>query len=126
MLTPMLIPALLLAALPQTAPETVATEPVARVRIAFDGKRETAVSALGFADLAAKRPVTPDDPVRVASVSKLVVAIGLLRLVEQGKLNLDADVSKTLGWKLHNPAFPHTPITLRLLLSHRSSLTDNV
>lgn len=117
----MLLPALLLAALPQTAPE-----PVARVRIAFDRKRETAVSASGFADLAAKRPVTPDDPVRVASVSKLVVAIGLLRLVEQGRLDLDADVSKALGWKLRNPAFPDTPITLRLLLSHRSSLTDNV
>jgi CubicO group peptidase (beta-lactamase class C family) len=117
----MLLSALLLAALPQTAPE-----PVATVRIAFDGKRETAVSVSGYADLAAKRSVTPDDPVRVASVSKLVVAIGVLRLVEQRKLDLDADVSTTLGWKLRNPAFPDTPITLRLLLSHRSSLTDNI
>ncbi|MDT8758840.1 beta-lactamase family protein [Sphingomonas psychrotolerans] len=117
----MLLPALLAAALPQTAPE-----PVATVRVAFDRKRETAISAQGYADLAAKRPVTPDDPVRVASVSKLVVAIGVLRLVEQGKLDLDADVSKTLGWKLRNPAFPDAPITLRLLLSHRSSLTDTI
>jgi CubicO group peptidase (beta-lactamase class C family)/DNA-binding transcriptional LysR family regulator len=78
------------------------------------------------ADLAAKRPVTPDDPVRVASVSKLVVAIGVLRLVEQGRLDLDADVSVLLGRRLRNPAFPDTPITLRLLLSHRSSLTDTV
>jgi CubicO group peptidase (beta-lactamase class C family) len=117
----MLLPALLLAVLPQTAPE-----PVATVRIAFDRKRETTVSARGYADLAATRPVTPDDPVRVASVSKLVVAIGVLRLVEQGKLNLDADVSRILGWKLRNPAFPDAPISLRLLLSHRSSLTDTV
>jgi len=117
----MLLPALLLAVLPQTAPE-----PVASVRIAFDRKRETAVSASGYADLAAKRPVTPDDPVRVASVSKLVVAIGVLRLVEQGRLDLDADVSVVLGRRLRNPAFPDTPITLRLLLSHRSSLTDTV
>lgn len=117
----MLVPALLLAASPQTAPE-----PVAAVRIAFDRKRETAVSAAGYADLAAKRPVTPDDPVRVASVSKLVVAIGVLRLVEQGRLDLDADVSEALGRRLRNPAFPDTPITLRLLLSHRSSLTDTV
>jgi CubicO group peptidase (beta-lactamase class C family) len=64
--------------------------------------------------------------VRVASVSKLVVAIAVLRLVEQGKLNLDADVSIALGRKLRNPAFPEAPITLRLLLSHRSSLTDNI
>lgn len=121
----MLLPALLLAALPQTAPEP-ATQPVASVRIAFDRKRETGVRTRGYADLAAKRPVTPDDPARVASVSKLVVAIGVLRLVEQGKVNLDADVSEALGWKLRNPAFPDTPITLRLLLSHRSSLTDTV
>ena len=33
----------------------------------------------------------------------------MLRLVEQGKLNLDADVSNTLGWKLRNPAFPDAP-----------------
>ncbi|ATY32639.1 serine hydrolase domain-containing protein [Sphingomonas psychrotolerans] len=117
----MLLPALLLAAVPQTAPE-----PVATVRVAFDAKRETGVATAGYADLAAKRPVTPDDPVRIASVSKLVVAIGVLRLVEQGKLNLDADVSQALGRKLRNPAFPETPVTLRLLLSHRSSLTDTV
>jgi CubicO group peptidase (beta-lactamase class C family) len=117
----MLLPALLLATLPQTAPE-----PVATVRVVFDRRGEIAVAAAGYADLAAKRPVTPDDPVRVASVSKLVVAIGVLRLVEQGKLDLDADVSNALGRKLRNPAFPETPITLRLLLSHRSSLTDTV
>lgn len=122
----MLLPALLLAALPQTLPGSAAPEPVATVRIAFDRKGETAVSASGHADLAARRAVTPDDPVRVASVSKLVVAIGVLRLVEQGRLNLDADVSKLLGWKLRNPAFPDRQITLRLLLSHRSSLTDNI
>ncbi|WP_163277881.1 serine hydrolase domain-containing protein, partial [Klebsiella aerogenes] len=41
-------------------------------------------------------------------------------------LDLDADVSRWLGWKLRNPAFPDAPISLRLLLSHRSSLTDRV
>jgi CubicO group peptidase (beta-lactamase class C family) len=117
----MLLPALLLASLSQTAPD-----PVATARIAFDRKGETEAKVDGYADLAAKRPLTPDDPVRVASVSKLVVAIGVLRLVEQGKLDLDADVSVALGRKLRNPAFPETPITLRLLLSHRSSLTDTV
>ncbi|MEP9359724.1 serine hydrolase domain-containing protein [Sphingomonas sp. KR3-1] len=108
---------LLAAAIPQ---------PVAAVRIAFDRKGETAITLSGLADLAAKRPVTADDPVRIASISKLVTAIGVLRLVEQGRLDLDADVSRYLGWKLRNPAFPDRPITLRLLLSHRSSLTDRV
>lgn len=35
-------------------------------------------------------------------------------------------MSQYLGWKLRNPAFPNTPITLRLLLSHQSSLTDTI
>ena len=64
--------------------------------------------------------------VRIASISKLVTAIGVMRLVEAGKLDLDADVSNYLGYTFRNPAFPDTPITLRLLLSHRSSLTDTI
>jgi CubicO group peptidase (beta-lactamase class C family) len=64
--------------------------------------------------------------VRVASITKLVVALGAMRLVEQGKLDLDADVSRYLGWRLRNPAFPDEPITLRLLLGHRSSMQDGI
>ena len=101
-----------------------AGEPVAQVRVAFDRNGVTAVHAEGLADVAANRAITADDPVRVASISKLGVAIAVMRLVEQGKLDLDADVSKQLGWTLRNPKWPDTPITLRLLLSHRSSLTD--
>ncbi len=84
------------------------------------------MAASGFADVAAPRTVTADDPVRVASVSKLVVAIAVMRLVEQKRLDLDADVSVLLGRRLRNPAFPGVPITLRLLLSHRSSLIDGI
>lgn len=78
-----------------------------------------------MADVAAQRALTADDPARIASISKLVTTIGVLRLVEQGKLDLDADVSTLLGFALRNPAFPNTPITLRMLLSHTSSLTDS-
>ena len=74
----------------------------------------------------AGRPVTIDDPARVASISKLVVAIAVMRLAEQGKLDLDQDVSKYLGWKVRNPAFPNAPITMRALLSHQSGLRDTV
>ena len=101
-----------------------ASEPVATVRVAFDRNGITATQAKGLADIAAGRAVTAEDPVRVASISKLVTAIGVMRLVEAGKLDLDADVSALLGWTLRNPAYPDRPITLRLLLSHRASLTD--
>ncbi|KRA52382.1 serine hydrolase [Pseudoxanthomonas sp. Root65] len=101
-----------------------AGEPVAQVRVAFDRGGIVATRAEGKADLATGRQVTADDPVRIASISKLVTAIGVMRLVEAGTLDLDADVSTYLGWTLRHPQFPDTPITLRLLLSHRSSLTD--
>lgn len=102
----------------------LAGEPVATVRVAFDRDGITATRVQGFADKAAGRPITADDPVRIASISKLVTTVGIMRLVEAGKLDLDADVSSLLGWRLRNPAFPAVPVTLRLLLSHRSSLTD--
>jgi CubicO group peptidase (beta-lactamase class C family) len=92
----------------------------------FDARRITASEASGPADKATGRALTVDDPVRIASISKLVVALGVLRLVEQGRLDLDRDLSDYLGWRLRNPAFPDDKITLRLLLSHRSSLRDEV
>jgi len=101
------------------------TTPEAQVRVTFDLNGITGSSASGYADVGASRRVTTDDPVRVASISKLVVAIGVLRLVEQGQLALDEDVSLKLGWRLRHPAYPDRPITLRLLLSHRTGLTDN-
>ncbi|MFM9977142.1 MAG: serine hydrolase domain-containing protein [Sphingomonadaceae bacterium] len=98
----------------------------AEVRVGFDATRITSASARGVADRATGRRVTPDDPVRVASVSKLVVAMGVMRLVEAGTLDLDRDVSTWLGWSLRNPAHPDAPITLRHLLSHTSGLRDGV
>jgi CubicO group peptidase (beta-lactamase class C family) len=41
-----------------------------------------------------------------------VTTLGVMRLVEGGKLALDADVSQYLGWKLRNPHFPDKAITL--------------
>jgi CubicO group peptidase (beta-lactamase class C family) len=92
----------------------------------FDRTGITASGASGLADRRAGRALTIDDPVRIASISKLVVALGVMRLVEEGRLDLDRDVSDWLGWPLRNPHFPDEPITLRHLLSHTSSLEDGV
>ena len=80
----------------------------------------------GFARLTAEGvvPMGPEHRMRVASISKLVAAIGLLRLVEAGRVNLDADVSGYLGFTLRNPNFPDIAITPRMLLSHTSSIRD--
>lgn len=47
-----------------------------------------------------------------------------MRLVEQGKLDLDRDVSDYLGFTLRNPNYPDQAITTRMLLSHTSSIQD--
>ena len=98
---------------------------VAQVGVAFDRDGELASFAEGMADPQSGRGITPDDPARVASISKLVVAVGVMKLVEQRKLDLDRDVSQWLGWSLRNPGFPDQPITLRMLLSHTSSVRDH-
>ncbi len=99
--------------------------PVAEVGVAFDRNGELGAFAEGLADPRTHRAVTPDDPVRVASVSKMVAAIGVMKLVEQGRLDLDRDVSTYLGWPLRNPSFPDRSITLRILLSHTSSVREH-
>ena len=99
--------------------------PRAQAGVAFDANGELRAFADGVADPRNGRSVTPDDPARVASVSKLVVAVAVMKLVEAGKLDLDRDVSSWLGWSLRNPAFPSRPITLRQLLSHTSSIRDH-
>ena len=99
--------------------------PHPRAGIAFDREREIASFAEGVADPLTGRRVTLDDPVRVASISKLVATIGVMKLVEAGKLDLDRDVPGYLGWRLRNPAFPERPVTLRMLLSHTSSVRDH-
>ncbi len=69
-------------------------------------------------------PANRETIYRIASISKLITTLGVMRLVEEGTLALDADVSGYLGWSLRNPHFPDAPITLRMLLTHRASITD--
>lgn len=102
-----------------------ARPPVAQAGVAFDMSGERGSFADGLADPKSNRAVTVDDPVRVASVSKLEVAIGVMRLVEAGKLDLDGDVSRWLGWSLRNPTYPDRPINLTMLLSHTASVRDH-
>ena len=93
-----------------------------------------AVETVGFADLAAQKPMTPDTLFWIASQSKAITATGLMILVDEGKVNVDDPVEKYL------PEFrgqmvaveqdaehallrrPAHPITVREVLSHTSGL----
>jgi CubicO group peptidase (beta-lactamase class C family) len=75
-------------------------------------------------NLAPDLPANRDTLYRIASISKMMTTLGLMRLVEDGKVDLDADLSGYLGFPLRNPRFPDRPIALRHLLTHTSSLRD--
>jgi len=82
-----------------------------------------------FADAAGKMRLdgteaTADTKFRIASISKLNTAIAVNQLIEKGRIDPDADVSGYLGFSLRNPGYPDTPITVRMLLSHTSSIRD--
>ena len=81
--------------------------------------------ALGYKDLERKEPLATDNLFRIASISKSFTATAIMQLVEQGKLSLGDDMSKLMGFTVRNPKFPDTPITLRMLLSHTSSINDS-
>lgn len=70
------------------------------------------------------KPATPATLYRIASISKMMTTLGLMRLSEAGRIDLEADVSGYLGFSLRNPHFPQRVITLRSLLTHTSSLRD--
>jgi CubicO group peptidase (beta-lactamase class C family) len=57
-----------------------------------------------------------------ASVQKVFTATAVLRLVERGRIDLDADVGEYLPFTVRHPLFPETPVTVRMLLAHRSGL----
>jgi CubicO group peptidase (beta-lactamase class C family) len=79
--------------------------------------------ALGWKE-EGKEPLETTDLFRIASISKSFTATALLQLVEKKVLSLDYDVSDLIGFRIRNPKFPDTVITLRMLLSHTSSIND--
>lgn len=82
------------------------------------------IFSYGYAQKGPKIPVAVDTLYRVASVSKLVFTFGVMKLIEEGVLALDTDISDALGYPVRNPAFPGLPITLRQLLTHTAGLRD--
>lgn len=72
-------------------------------------------------------PVNRDTIFGVSSLSKWVTAIGVMTLVEQGKLDLDEPVATYLTrWQLPESQFDNTGVTIRRLLSHTAGLTDGL
>ena len=70
-------------------------------------------------------PVTEKSYFRCASVTKLVTGIGLMKMMDEGILAPDEDISTYLGYTVRNKRYMDTPITLRMLMSHTAGLVEN-
>lgn len=64
------------------------------------------------------------DLFRIASVSKSFTATAFMQLVEQERVSLDDDIGDLIGFPVRNPHFPDAKITLEMILSHTSSISD--
>jgi D-alanyl-D-alanine carboxypeptidase len=93
------------------------------VLIAVRNGDSTWTHAAGVRSLERREPATVGDPVQVGSITKSMVAVSVMKLVEEGRLNLDEQAGTYLpefGSVLHPPG----PVTLRKLLIHESGLPD--
>ena len=80
---------------------------------------------LGLKDAEKKLPLNENSIFRIASISKSFTTTAFMQLVAKKKLRLDQDISELIGFKIRNPKFPDKVITLKMVLSHRSSINDN-
>jgi len=78
----------------------------------------------GYADVETKRPMTPETLVRIGSTAKLFTWTSLMQQVEQGKVELDADVDRYLDYKI--PKTFDKPILVRHLMTHTPGFEEDI
>ncbi len=82
------------------------------------------VGGIGLRDVDTKAPMQPDTVFRVGSLTKSMVALGVMRLAEQGKLDIDAPLRELLPGLVDNPWEATAPVTLAQCLEHTAGLDD--
>ncbi|HEX7916016.1 serine hydrolase domain-containing protein [Rudaea sp.] len=81
----------------------------------------------GYADVATKKPIDPKLTLfRPGSVSKLFTWTAVMQLVEQGKIDLDADVNKYLPGDFQIPPRNGKPITMRNIMTHTAGFEEQI
>lgn len=105
------------------------TEHMARLKIPgasvgiVQGDRVILLKGYGTADSGRAQPVTPQTPFYLASVSKSFTALGIMQLVEAGKLELDTLIREILPWFQVNGEGAET-MTVRHLLHQTSGFSE--
>ena len=77
-----------------------------------------------YSDSTKRTPIKKNNINYIASVSKTFISTAIMQLKDKRLLSLDDDVNKYLDFSVRNPYYPDTPITIRMLLTHRSSLNN--
>lgn len=106
------------AAMEQGSMPGLAAAIVADGRVAWAG-------GYGLADIEAERAVTPDTPFMLASVSKTITATAVMQAVEDGLVDLDADINAVLAFEVDNTRVEGETIHPRHLGTHSSGIADN-
>ena len=78
----------------------------------------------GYSNIDTQEKYTENTIQHIASVSKTLIGVALMKAKEMGKLNLDDPISKYLPFKVANPNFPDEVITIRHLATHTSGIKD--
>lgn len=87
--------------------------------------RVTWAAGYGDADRGLGTSATARTGFSLASVAKVIAAVAIMQLYEEGAFDLDDDVSPYLDFPVRNPDYPDTPISFRMLLTHTSSIRDD-
>jgi len=78
----------------------------------------------GYANIKNKNEATNKTVYMLASISKTFAATAIMQLWEKNLLDLDDDVNEYLPFNVRNPNYPDIPITFRMILTHRSSISS--
>ncbi|BAY84290.1 beta-lactamase [Calothrix parasitica NIES-267] len=90
----------------------------------ISGPQGTWIGASGYSDLDSEILMKPDDKLALASASKTFVGVVILKLVEQGQLNLDESINNYLPKDISRKIRYSDEITVRQLLNHSSGIID--
>lgn len=108
-------------------PERMANLSIPGAQLALvEGNKVTTLLSFGISDTNTGLPVTNDMLFSVQSISKAFAAWGVMTLVEEGLVELDAPIETYMKrWHLPESEFPVSEVTVRRLLSHRAGISSS-
>lgn len=81
-------------------------------------------NGFGYSNLKNKSPYSVDNVQIIASITKTLVGVALMKSVEDNKLKLDDAINDILPFEVQNPFYPNEKITVRHLATHTSTIAD--